>query len=97
MDSLYFVCMLIGIAWLAWWSVLKPDAIAWSPFGMLEDGADAAAGPAPAGQGWRARARPVGGAEPAEPADRPAAQPQGGAAQPWRLRGKPAAAFRRGR
>jgi hypothetical protein len=94
MDSLYFLCMLVGIAWLAWWSALKPGAISWSPFDMLEEAADAAAGPAPAGQGWRARARPGPGAQ---AAGLPDTQPAGGAARPWRLRATPPAASRRGR
>jgi hypothetical protein len=33
MDGLYFLAMLGGIAWLAWWSV---GGAGWSPFAMRE-------------------------------------------------------------
>ena len=45
MDSLYFLAMLAGIAWLAWW-VAFPDRAGWSPFAMRED-SDASPNPDP--------------------------------------------------
>lgn len=34
MDGLYFLAMLGGVAWLAWWSV---GGTGWSPFAMREE------------------------------------------------------------
>lgn len=39
MDAVYYVAMLVGVAWLAIWSIL-PEAYAgkgWWPFDMAED------------------------------------------------------------
>lgn len=41
MDTIYFVLMLCGVAWLAVWSVLPADRKigGWWPFDMVEPGA----------------------------------------------------------
>jgi hypothetical protein len=56
MDGLYFLVMLVGIAWLAIWAARSesPGGEAWSPFDMAPDDAGQPAA-APLSEGWRAR------------------------------------------
>jgi hypothetical protein len=60
MDTIYFLAMLVGIAWLAVWSVLPADRKigGWWPFDMKEPGAtprnaDAAPARRGASPSWR--------------------------------------------
>jgi len=45
LDTLYFLVMLAGIAWLAWWATAGASASWWSPFDMRE--------PPPTANPWR--------------------------------------------
>ena len=105
MNGAYFVCMLIGISWLAVWSVRRePGRRNWlgSLFDMAGDPDEARAGTQPRwarrgakGPGsWRERGR--AGAH-AEPSDHQQALPQRGATQPRRVRREQASASRRRR
>jgi hypothetical protein len=80
MDGLYYLAMLIGIAWLAIWSIAPEDLQArfWWPFDRIERDPSGAEKPPPAPpaprRGTRAPAR--------EARPGPARQP--GPARPWR-------------
>ncbi|WP_241749443.1 hypothetical protein [Teichococcus aerophilus] len=96
MDSLYFVAMLAGITWLAWWSSVSAVGEKWSPFEMLQDAADDTGDSSTATgdryqrgsvRSWRDKADPV--------ADVQHPVPKRHAAASWRVRGKPPAASRR--
>ena len=66
MDYLYFVAMLVGVAWLAVWSILpKPYSDeGWWPFDMVEDGASQGAAGTARAEGRRLGARGGRGAPP---------------------------------
>lgn len=58
MESFYYSAMLIGIAWLAVWSVLPDDRARtrwWWPFDMLDVVHDRSPAPDPAGTGHTLR------------------------------------------
>lgn len=105
MNGAYFVCMLVGISWLAVWSVRRePGRRNWlgSLFDMQGDADEARAGTRPRlgrrgakGPGsWRERGR---AGAPAEHADLHHALPLHGATQPRRIRREQASASRRRR
>lgn len=103
MESVYYLVMLLGVAWLCIWSIV-PEPYRrqlWWPFDMRDDaedgGHDGASIDTPKGP----RRRDAGGT----PADIPAAPaadlqhalPQSRPAQSWRLRREQAQASRRQR
>ena len=59
LDTLYFLGMLAGIAWLAWWATAGENAATPAPFDMRDEAQPAAtANPWPPdlpGHGWRER------------------------------------------
>lgn len=104
MQSLYYLAMLIGVAWLAVWSILPPErrGIGWWPFDMRDHpGRDLSGGEADAaGRRNDRSARPQPGPAPGSGAAAPAADvqhplPERGAAQSWRSRRDQAEASRR--
>lgn len=87
MDALYYLAMLIGIIWLAAWSVAPPSwqARFWWPFDRIEPEGEARTPP-----GGISRRRPPLSRRHAEPA--PAAEPPRpppGRPRPWRDRRRP--------
>ena len=87
MSGIYYLAMLIGVLWLAVWSILPPELRrhAWWPFDMRGDAAEEIDDARPGTGHARARSAtaPPGAARPADP--RPAL-PQPGAARSWRDR-----------
>lgn len=58
LDTLYFLSMLGGIAWLAWWATAGAASSRPAPFDMREPAKaepPVATGPAAVAQGWRGR------------------------------------------
>lgn len=98
MQGVYYLAMLIGIVWLAVWSVLPPEQRrrGWWPFDMR---ADALEGTGDARPGTdEARSRDAAAARGADrPADRQAPLPQAGQATSWRARREKPETSRRGR
>jgi hypothetical protein len=108
MDAIYFLCMLLGVAWLAVWSILAPEqqAKGWWPFDFLEEeprhaGSDPSkasrAGKPNDAAGGRTPAKVrrnpgAPGRSPDPAADVQHAVPEHGAIKPWRLRRKPPSA-----
>ena len=83
MSGLYYLAMLIGVMWLAVWSILPAELRrhAWWPFDMRGDAAEEIDDARPGAEGARARSTtaPPG-------ADQAANRPQPGAARSWRDR-----------
>jgi hypothetical protein len=89
MDALYFIGMLVGVGWLAVWSVLPPGGIAerwWWPFDIREadaPAAEAAAPPPDPRRSGRPGAAAAAGGEAASPTQPPR---RSGFAASWRDR-----------
>jgi|GEM_PF-2894710 hypothetical protein len=100
MQGLYYLAMLIGVVWLAVWSILPPEQRqrGWWPFDMGADGAEEAGGTRPAAKLART-GQPTGGAKRTAPGTDgsdlrpPPAEPK--TAPSWRVRRVQAQASRR--
>lgn len=100
MNSLYYLAMLIGVGWLAVWSILPPDqhGKGWWPFDMRDDmsAPGEASGEVPRRHGAAWQQEKAQGPDTAVPPDTDAAaslrsrQPAS-----WRTRRETAAASRR--
>jgi hypothetical protein len=98
MQGLYYLAMLIGVVWLAVWSVLPPEQRRWGwwPFDMRADAAEGMGGARPATDDARASptATPRGTDQ---PTDRQPPLPQASEARSWRARREQSKAPPRGR